>query len=110
MMEVNARTAGTGVVIHVEGDVDLYSSPKLREAILDSVRGKLSPIVVNLAGVTYIDSSGVATLVEGLQLSNKYDGKFRLVGLSERVSEVFQLARLQQVFEICGTEAEALRS
>lgn len=110
MMEVSARAAGSGVVIDVEGDVDLYSSPRLREAILNSVRGKLSPLVVNLAGVTYIDSSGVATLVEGLQLSNKHNGKFRLVGLNERVSEVFRLARLQQVFEICGTEAEALRS
>ncbi|UCD58941.1 MAG: STAS domain-containing protein [Candidatus Hydrogenedentota bacterium] len=109
-MEVAIRHAENGVVISVEGDVDLYSSPKLREAILDSVKKKLSPIVMNLSSVTYIDSSGVATLVEGLQLSKEYGGKFRLVEMSERISEVFQLARLQQVFEICGTEAEALGS
>jgi anti-sigma B factor antagonist len=109
-MEVAIRHAENGVVISVEGDVDLYSSPKLREAILDSVKKKRSPLVMNLSGVTYIDSSGVATLVEGLQLSKEYGGKFRLVEMSERISEVFQLARLQQVFEICGTEAEALGS
>ncbi len=110
MMEVNARHEGSGVVIHVRGDVDLYSSPKLRESVQDSIKKRLSPIVVDLAGVTYIDSSGVATLVEGLQLSKEYDGKFRLIGLNERVSEVFQLARLYQVFEVCETEAEALRN
>ena len=109
-MEVTARDAETGVVISVKGDVDLYSSPKVREAILDSINKKLSPIVMNLAGVTYIDSSGVATLVEGLQLCKEYGGKFRLAEMSERVCEVFRLARLQQVFEICDTEKEALGS
>jgi anti-sigma B factor antagonist len=109
-MEVRTRREGSGAVISVNGDVDLYSSPRLREAVQDSIRHKFSPVVVDLAGVTYIDSSGVATLVEGLQLSKEYGGKFRLVGLNERVSEVFQLARLYQVFEIFGTEVEALRN
>ncbi len=109
MMEVSARQEGSGVVIHVSGDVDLYSSPKLRDAIQDGIKKRRSPIVVDLAEVTYIDSSGVATLVEGLQLSKEYKGKFRLIGLNERVAEVFQLARLYQVFEVRETEAEALR-
>ncbi|RJP64706.1 MAG: anti-sigma factor antagonist [Candidatus Abyssobacteria bacterium SURF_17] len=107
-MEVSAKRSGNGAVIKVSGDVDLYSSPRLREAILDSVKKRLTPIVVNLAGVTYIDSSGIATLVEGLQLSREYGGKLRLVSLNDRVSEVLHLARLQRVFEIRGTEAEAL--
>ncbi len=107
-MQVTTRRAGPGVVIGAEGDVDLYSSPKLRDAIIESVGSKLSPIVVNLGGVTYIDSSGVATLVEGFQLSKEYDGKFRLTDMSERVAEVLRLARLDTVFDICDTEAEAL--
>ncbi len=108
-MEVNTRQSKNGVVIEASGDVDLYSSPKLREAILDAIKRGLSPIVMNLSGVTYIDSSGVATLVEGLQRSRKFGGKFRLVGLNDRVYEVFHLARLQQVFEIFPTESEALK-
>lgn len=108
-MEVDTRRTERGIVINAAGDVDLYSSPKLREAIQDAVKKKLSPIVMNLKGVTYIDSSGVATLVEGLQRSKEFGGKFRLVGLKDRVYEVFQLARLQQVFEIFSTEAEALK-
>lgn len=107
-MEVKTERSGKAVLIRAEGDIDLYSSPKLREAIIESVRTKRTPIVVNLSKVTYIDSSGVATLIEGFQLSKEYDGVVRLVGLNERVSEVFKLARLHQVFEICRTEAEAL--
>ena len=107
-MEVTIHRAGNRVAIRTGGDVDLYSSPKLREAIVESIADKLSPIVVTLADVTYIDSSGIATLVEGFQLSKEYDGKFRLAGISERVAEVLRLARLDQVFDIRETEAEAL--
>lgn len=109
-MEVTVRYTESGAVISAEGDVDLYSSPKLREAIIEAVESKLSPIVVNLADVTYIDSSGVATLVEGFQLSKEYGGKFRLAGISERAIEVLRLARLDRVFDICESEAEALGS
>ena len=109
-MEVTIRQAGDGVAIGAKGDVDLDSSPKLREAIIESIESKLSPIVVNLGEVTYIDSSGVATLVEGFQLCRKYQGKFRLAGISERVAEVLRLARLDQIFDIHETEKEALES
>ncbi len=109
-MKLTTRHVGDGVAISVSGDVDLYSSPKLREAIIEAVESKLSPVVVNLAKVTYIDSSGIATLVEGFQLSKEYDGKFRLAEISERVAEVLHLARLDKVFDIRATEAEALES
>lgn len=109
-MEVTVRRAGDGVAISANGDVDLASSPKLRAAIIESVEDRRTPIVVNLADVTYIDSSGVATLVEGFQLCKKYQGKFRLAGISERVAEVLHLARLDQVFDIRETEKEALEA
>jgi anti-sigma B factor antagonist len=109
-MEVKAERRGKAAIIRVNGDVDLYSSPKLREAILDAIGKKLSPIVVNLSRVTYMDSSGVATLIEGFQLSEEYGGIVRLVGLNEPVSEVFKLARLHQVFQICQSEPEALEN
>lgn len=107
-MEVSVKSVQSGAVIAASGDIDLYTSPKLREAIIDSIRKKLSPIVVNLTEVTYIDSSGVATLVEGLQLGKEYGGKLKLAGVSERVFEVLKLARLDQIFDIFDTEAEAL--
>ena len=109
-MKVDLKENGGTAFVRVEGDVDLYSSPKLRDAVLASVKKQLSPIVVNLSQVRYIDSSGVATLVEGYQLSREYGGSICLVGLNERISEVFKLARLHRVFKICQTEAEALET
>lgn len=99
-MDVQTRDEADGRVIGVTGDIDLYSSPQVREAIMAAVKDKRTPLVVDLDGVTYIDSSGVATLVEGLQMTRGYDGAFRLAGLSKRVREVFELARLEKVFAI----------
>ena len=107
-MDVKTRDEAEARIIEITGDIDLYSSPQVRDAILDAVKGKRSPVVVNLEGVTYIDSSGVATLVEGLQLTRGYDGAFRLAGLSARVQEVFELARLEKVFAIYGDISAAL--
>jgi len=108
-MEVTIRQVKEGVVIGANGDVDLDSSPKLRNAIIESIEKKISPIVISLGDVTYIDSSGVATLVEGFQLCKKYQGAFRLAAISDRVAEVLHLARLDQVFDIRKTEEEALK-
>ena len=109
-MEVNRRNTGESTIIDVSGEVDLYSSPRLREEIIDLTKKKISNIFVNLRDVVYMDSSGIATLVEGLQLSNKYDGGFKLIGLSPAVKEVFELARLEKVFDIYEEEKEALDS
>jgi len=86
-------------IIHVMGTVDLYSSPSLREEIQTQLK-KCSYLIVNLSDVDYIDSSGIATLVEGLQVSKKIGKKFSLAGITEQVRDVFSLARLEKVFNI----------
>ena len=65
-------------------------------------------MIVDLKEVTYMDSSGVATLVEALQLTNKENGKLRLCNLGPAISDVFELSRLDKVFDICKDEASAL--
>jgi len=65
-------------------------------------------VVLNLSAVRYIDSSGVASLVEGLKASRDSGSRFILVGLSGTAREVLQLSRLVKVFEIYDTEVEAL--
>ena len=110
-MEVKEQLDGKKkAVIRVSGEVDLYSSPELRKAITTRSKKKIPLIVVNLENVQYMDSSGVATLVEGLQLTSKYGGKFRVVGLSAGVKEVFELARLDKVFDIFDSEEQAFQA
>ena len=107
---VGTRTKDQACIIDIEGEVDLYSSPTMRQYILDAMKQHRPQIlIVELSRVTYMDSSGIATLVEGLQLANEYHSRFKLVGLSRIVLEVFQLARLERVFSMYATEEEALQ-
>lgn len=85
--------------ITVKGEVDLYSSPQLRDAILKGIGGGSSKVVVDLSGVVYMDSSGVATLVEGLKGAGDKK-RFALVKPSASVMKVLQLSRLDSVFTI----------
>ena len=108
-MEVRARRVEGALVIDVKGEVDLFSSPKMRSAIIEALNSQqVSRVAVNFGEVRYIDSSGVATLVEGLQLARSKKCKFVLFGLQQRTREVLELARLDKVFDIRAGEVEAL--
>jgi anti-sigma B factor antagonist len=108
-MDIATRKTDQITVISLQGAVDLYSSPEARKTVLGSIKdGKPKLVLVELSGVSYIDSSGVATLVEGLQLAKEFKCDFYLVGLSQAAKEVFELARLDKVFSIFPSEKEAV--
>jgi len=88
------------IVVHAAGDIDLSTSPQLREAVLKASKGKTGTVAIGLAGVDYMDSSGVATMVEGLKASQSGGKTFVLLKPSESVMKVLQLARLDSVFTI----------
>lgn len=107
-MEYEARTEGAFTVIALAGEVDMHYSPKARKQILRALKSN-QPVLVDLTKVDYIDSSGVASLVEGLQLARANDLEFALVGVSEAAMRVFKLARLDQVFPIYDSVGERLQ-
>ena len=90
-------------VVVVQGEVDLYTSPQLRSAILKAVPAAVGGVALDLSGVGYIDSSGVATLVEGLRSARKHGKTFTLVAPSPAVLQVLELTRLDQVFDLRTT-------
>jgi len=102
-LQIKTEQTEQGVVIGVVGDVTIQTSPLLREALQPFFNGSsVTSIQVNLNGVDFMDSSGIATLVEGLQWSKKNEGKFVLSGLTDTVRDVFTLAKLDSVFEIAA--------
>lgn len=106
-MQYGTSTSGTYTVLALQGDVDLSRSPDARRQILaclDSGRH----LLIDLSGVTYIDSSGVASLVEGYQTAKKKSLRFGLVGVSPAAMGVLQLARLDKVFPIHASAAERI--
>ena len=108
-MEVSNDSTSEGVeVIIVEGDIDMHVSPKFRDSLFNVFRKKIGVVVVDLSGVPFMDSSAIATLVEGLRWSKKEDKRFILAGLQENVSRTLKLAKLNDFFEISPTQADAL--
>jgi anti-sigma B factor antagonist len=99
-LTIEQSQSSDGSLIRVVGEVDLYSSPELRKAILKAVPSAKGVLAIDLEGVTYIDSSGVATLVEGLRSAREHDTGFTLVSPSAAVMQVLELARLDSVFEV----------
>jgi anti-sigma B factor antagonist len=87
-------------LLAIEGEVDMSTSPELRSKLAPLLTEGTSQVIVDLSGVTYIDSSGIATLIEGLQLSRKHDIRFTLAGLQPSVEAVFELAYLKGFFEM----------
>jgi len=108
-MEYQIQKAEPFVVIALSGEVDLRFSPKAREQILKYLH-RSDHVLVDLSGVSYIDSSGVASLVEGLQYAKKHKLKFGIVGASSTALKVLQLARLDQVFTIYDSVSDAQNS
>jgi len=110
-VQISTRQAGTSTVVDVVGDIDLYNSPEIRKVLLETIRDKRVPrVIINLKDVRYIDSSGVASLVEGLKVSRNMNSRFILYGLSAAAREVLELSRLIKVFEVYENEEQALNA
>ena len=95
-------------VLPLEGEIDLHVSPRVAASLQAMPKEKPKQIVVDLAQVSYIDSSGLAVLIEAMQNVGSYGGKFALSGLQEGVRPIFEIARLDQVFRIFPDTASAL--
>jgi anti-sigma B factor antagonist len=109
-MDISTREAGNATIVDITGDITLYNSPEVRRVLLDLLKAKHVPrVIVNLEKVKYIDSAGVASLVEGLKTSRDLKSGFALYGLSKTTREVLELTRLIKVFEVHDNEADALR-
>jgi len=108
-MNYTIREEGGYAVLELTGEVDLSCSPDARKQILQCLDGNRN-LLVDMTRVTYIDSSGVASLVEGYQTAKKKGLKFGLVGVSGAAMSVLQLARLDKVFPIHQNVQERLKA
>jgi anti-sigma B factor antagonist len=106
-MSYEIREVSGAAVVALTGDVDLQTSPAVRQKLLESLE-KYKCIVVDLSAVQYIDSSGVASLVEAFQVSRKKGAAFSLASVSAAAMRVLSLARLDKVFTIHASVEAAL--
>src|SRR6266513_1980015 len=87
-------------VLPLEGEIDLHVSPRVSVSIAQILQKKPEKLVIDLSRVSYMDSSGLAVLIEAMQNVEDYGGKFAIAGMQETVRSIFEIARLDQVFRI----------
>lgn len=110
-MKISIRRLDKTTIFDLSGEIDFANSPEVRQSVLREIREAHTPrLVLNLSQVRYIDSSGVASLIEGLKASRDLGSRFILIGLSTSAREVLQLSRLLKVFEIYENEEQGLAS
>ena len=106
-MSASTRVTGGVTVVDIVGQIDLGSSPALRSTLLEALKAA-THVAINLSSVKYIDSSGIASLLEVLKEARNSHKKLVLFGLTGAVLQVLQLTRLTGVFDIRETEEQAL--
>jgi anti-sigma B factor antagonist len=103
----DATPPQTGILA-LEGEIDLHRSPQVKETLEPLLARKLPRILLDFSGVTYVDSSGLATMIETLQRVQTYGGQLAMFGLRDSVRSIFEIARLDQIFRIFPDEAAAV--
>ena len=109
-LKVETTTVGNTPVVRIRGDIDLHTSPRLRELLLESAQRTTGTLRIDLTGVPYMDSSGVGTMVFVKREVGRTGRRVVLIGLQPRVQSVFEITHLDKFFTIVATLDEADRS
>jgi anti-sigma B factor antagonist len=107
-MDLTTRVVDSTTVLDLSGRFDAHSAPAVATALEKAGQNRPAKVLVNLSGVTFMDSTALATLVQGMKRCRQGGGDLRLCSLQQPVRIVFELTRLDKAFEIFPSEAEAL--
>ncbi|WP_078551283.1 STAS domain-containing protein [Bacillus alkalicellulosilyticus] len=106
-LEINQATTDEKVIVMLSGEVDAYTAPKLREVLIPLTEQSGNQVVINLANVSYIDSTGLGIFIGALKSSHTHQSKISLQGLTSRVERLFRITGLDEVIDIEDKREEA---
>ena len=107
-MSVKVETKNGVIICYAEGEIDINTSPSIKKSFDKLISSRTPKIIVNLTKVTYVDSSGLATLVEILKNMRSYGGKLKLSNMSSKVKSLFEITKLEKLFDIVANEEDAI--
>jgi anti-sigma B factor antagonist len=107
-LALTTLTEGDSTVVRIQGEIDLYTAPELRDYLVDLVRSGHHHVIVDMEDVEFIDSTGLSVLVNLLKRIRTHDGSLRLVCTHERITRLFRITVLPKAFPIHDTVAEAV--
>jgi anti-sigma B factor antagonist len=108
-MELDIRSEQDGAVctITLDGEVDVYTAPRLKEELVALIQGGCTYVIIDLEHVGFIDSSGLGVLVSALRRAREKDGAVRIVCTRESILKIFRITGLDKVFPIFSSAADA---
>jgi len=110
-LNIKERHAGDVTIMDLDGEVRIGdSATALRSAIRNLVAGGSNKLLLNLAGVRYIDSSGIGELIANYTTVGRSGGQLKLLNLTEKVQDLLVITKLLTVFDVYDDESEALSS
>ncbi len=99
-VKIDINKLGDQTIVSVAGEIDAYTAPKLREAILPLAEETKPNLTINLKNVSYMDSTGLGVFVGLLKSVRKSDGQLNLVELSDRLERLFSITGLSDIIDI----------
>ncbi|MDP9111823.1 MAG: STAS domain-containing protein [Candidatus Eremiobacteraeota bacterium] len=110
-IKVNVREAeGESYVVDLDGEIDVYTSPKVKDAIGDLIDKGHYNLVINLEKVRYIDSTGLGVLIGGLKRVREHGGTVNLVCTNPQIKKIFDITGLVKIFGIYDDEDAAMKA
>ena len=109
-IKVNVRDAGDAYVVELGGEIDVYTSPKVKDAITELIDQGHYNLVINLEKVRYIDSTGLGVLIGGLKRVREHGGTVSLVCTNPQIRKIFDITGLVKIFGIFDDEADAQKA
>jgi anti-sigma B factor antagonist len=107
-LDLETSKQGDASVVSLRGEIDVYTAPRLRQALIDLVEGGAKDIVVDMERVDFLDSTGLGVLVGGLKRVKSNEGELKLVVTQDRIMKIFDITGLAKVFPMFGSIGEAL--
>lgn len=108
-LRVETQKPQDGVaVIALSGEVDVYTSPRVKQEVVDLLNAGTTRLIVDLSGVEYLDSTGLGVLIGGLKRARERDGDLKLVCDNLRILRIFEITGLTKIFDIHRSQADAL--
>ncbi|MBM3250465.1 MAG: STAS domain-containing protein [Candidatus Omnitrophica bacterium] len=108
-MKISQEKANDTVVCRLEGEININNSPELRKDFEEIIKRNEKKVLVDFSSVTYIDSSGLATLIEMLQRLKKIGGCMRFSNMDQKIKNIFEITKLHKLFDIYETRELALK-
>ena len=107
-LTMNSRNPNqTTCFVDIAGEVDVYTSPQLKQDLVSMAERGYKQVIVNLSQVEYLDSTGLGVLIGGLKRMREAGGNLSLVAPGMRILRIFEITGLNKIFDIYAPEAEA---